>query len=349
MALRYVRDAIRDIPGYVPGEQPTTPGVVKLNTNENAYPPSPRVREAIVAAARDSLQRYPDPLAGEVRRRAAARYGVDVDQVLVGNGSDELLGLVMRACVDRGTRVAYPVPTYSLYDTLVAQQEGLSVRVAYGDDWCLPRGLWEASAAVTCICRPNSPSGTAAALGDVEAYGRRTEGLVVVDEAYADFGEDTALPLVSRLDNVVVLRSFSKSFSLAGLRIGLAIGSPELIDVLARIKDSYNVNRISLAAAAAALDDFEWMERNVARIRVTRERLTKSLRELRFEVLPSQANFVFARRQGTDLGPLYLRLRSRGIFVRHFATPELRDGLRISVGSDEEVDVLLEALADEGG
>ncbi len=347
MTLRYIRQAIRNIPGYVPGEQPATAGVVKLNTNENPYPPSPRVGEAIVAAVRDPLQRYPDPMAAEVRRRAAARYGVDASQVLVGNGSDELLGLVMRACVERGARVAYPVPTYSLYDTLVALQEGTSVRVPYGADWSLPRGLLEANAALTCICRPNSPSGTAVALDAVEGCARDGEGLVVVDEAYADFGEDTALPLVSRLDNVLVLRSFSKSFSLAGLRIGLAIGTPELIEVLVRIKDSYNVNRISLAAAAAALDDFEWMQRNVARIRATRERLTRSLGHLGFAVPPSQANFVFARRPGSDLESVYLRLRAQGIFVRYFATPELRDGLRITVGSDDEVDALLEALAGE--
>jgi histidinol-phosphate aminotransferase len=171
--------------------------------------------------------------------------------------------------------------------------------------------------------------------------------LVVVDEAYADFSEDTALPLVSRLDNLIVLRSFSKSFSLAGLRIGLAIGPAALIAVLARIKDSYNVNRVSLAAAAAAFDDFEWMQGNVARIRATRERLTRSLRDLGFEVPSSQANFVFARRPGGNLEPLYLALRARGILVRYFATPELRDGLRITVGSDEEIDVLLAAVAAE--
>lgn len=349
MTLRYVRQAIRDVPGYVPGEQPATGGIVKLNTNENPYPPSPRVREAIIAAAEEPLQRYPDPMAGEVRRCAAVRYGVRAEQILVGNGSDELLGLVMRACVDRGTRVAYPVPTYSLYDTLVALQEGVSVRVPYGGDWALPRGLLDAEASVTCICRPNSPSGTAPALADVAAYSRRTKGLVVLDEAYADFADDTALSLVASLDNVIVLRSLSKSFSLAGLRIGLAIGRPELIEFLARIKDSYNVNRVSLAAAAAALDDFEWMQKNVARIRIGRERLATSLRQIGFEVPPSQANFVFARRPGNDLEPLYRRLRSRGILVRHFATPALRDGLRISVGCDEELDALLEALADEIG
>jgi histidinol-phosphate aminotransferase len=348
MVLRYVRQAIRDLSGYVPGEQLARAGVVKLNTNENPYPPSPRVQEAIAAAARSTLQRYPDPMAAEVRQRAAARYGVDVTQVLVGNGSDELLGLVMRACVERGTRVAYPVPTYSLYDTLVALQEGTSVHVPYGADWSLPRGLLEVNATLTCICRPNSPSGTAVALGDVEAYARSSKGLVLVDEAYADFGEDTALPLVSRLDNVIVLRSFAKSFSLAGLRIGLAVGTMELIEVLARIKDSYNINRISLAAAAAALDDYEWMQANVERIRITRERLTRSLKTLRFEVAPSHANFVFARRPGTQLEGLYLRLRAQGILVRYFATPELRDGLRITVGSDTEIDALLDALAREG-
>lgn len=345
MALTYVRSAVRELAGYVPGEQPQNGRVIKLNTNENPYPPSPRVQAAIVAAAASALQRYPDPLATDVRRRAAGRYQVAPEQVLVGNGSDELLGLVMRACVGPGTRVAYAVPTYSLYDTLVMLQEGVSIQIAYEQDWTLPVGLQACDAVVTFICHPNSPSGTAVPVAAIEELARATRGLVVVDEAYVDFADETALPLASRLANVLVLRSFSKSFSLAGLRVGLAIGPADLIAQLARIKDSYNVNRLSLAAAAAALEDYGSMEANVGRIRETRARLAAGLLRLGFDVVPSQANFVFARRPGRDLTPLHEALRARGVLVRHFPTAELRDGVRITVGTEEETAVLLDALA----
>jgi histidinol-phosphate aminotransferase len=349
MARRYLRDAVQALPGYVPGEQPRTRRFVKLNTNENPYPPSPRVLAAITAAVGADLRLYPDPQAVEVRDKAAARYDVPAEQTLVGNGSDELLSLIMRACVERGTRVAYPVPTYTLYDTLVAIQEGVAVRVPYGTDWQLPPALADADAAVTLVCHPNSPSGTAVPVRVVEGLARAVAGLVVVDEAYADFADDSALPLVRCLANVVVLRSFSKSFSLAGVRLGLAFGPRALIDALGRIKDSYNVDRLSLCAAAAALDDYGWMEENVRRIRATRARLTEALRGLGFEVPSSAANFVFARRPGRDLAPLYESLRERGILVRHFSTAELRDGLRITVGTEEETTALLEALTSEGG
>jgi histidinol-phosphate aminotransferase len=344
MTKSYVRPVLRDLQGYAPGEQPRDGRVIKLNTNENPYPPSPHVLAAIVAEAGAGLGRYPDPTAIDVRRRAAARYGVRVEQVLVGNGSDELLSLVVRACVDPGTRVAYAVPTYSLYDTLVALQGGVAVRIPYGPDWQFPGALMRAEARLTFVCHPNSPSGTAVSLDAIEAVARQTAGLVVIDEAYVDFADATALELLSRLENAVVLRTFSKSFSLAGMRVGLAIGPPELIAALARVKDSYNVNRVSLVAAAAALDDYAWMERNVRLIRVTRERLTSELRSLGFVVAPSQANFVFARRPGEDLEPLYEDLRRAGILVRHFPSAELRDGLRITVGSDGEVGALMEAL-----
>jgi histidinol-phosphate aminotransferase len=330
MIKRHLRPTIRHLSAYVPGEQPQGEGIIKLNTNENPYPPSPRVLAALTGTLGAGLRRYPDPLATEVRRRAAARYGVGVDQVLVGNGSDELLGLVMRACVGSGSRVAYAVPTYSLYDTLVAIQEGTAVRLPYGPDWTLPAELSRSDAVLTLVCHPNSPSGTPVPIAAIESLARATQGLVVVDEAYVDFAEETALPLIHGLGNLLVLRSLSKSFSLAGLRVGLAIGPRNLIAALARVKDSYNVNRLSLAAAAAALDDYAWMEANVQRIRATRTRLAVALDGIGFDVVPSQANFVFARRPGKDLEPLHEELRARGILVRHFATPELRDGLRIT-------------------
>jgi histidinol-phosphate aminotransferase len=316
--------------------------VIKLNTNENPYPPSPRVLEAIARAADAGLRLYPDPEARALRARAAAVYDVPPECVLVGNGSDECLALLVRALVDPGDRVAFPVPTYSLYDTLVAVQGGVAVRVPWPSDFSLPAALADARARLVFLCNPNSPSGTLVPTAQVDALARATDGVLVVDEAYVDFARESALPLVRRHEHVVVLRTFSKAFSLAGLRVGLAFGNPELLAGLRTVKDSYNVDRLALAAAEAALGDLEHMRANVARVRATRARLTTALARLGFTVLPSEANFVLARRPGQDLAPLTQALAARDILVRHF--PALGDGIRISVGSDEEVDALLGAL-----
>jgi histidinol-phosphate aminotransferase len=242
----------------------------------------------------------------------------------------------------------YPEPTYSLYDTLVTIQEGRSLTIPFPPDFVLPPALVDAPGRVLMICNPNSPSGTFTPVDVIEELLRDRDGLVVVDEAYVDFAPASALPLVSRYDNVLVLRTFSKSFSLAGMRIGLAFGTPALIAELAKVKDSYNVSRIAIAAGVAALDDYAWMERNVARIVATRARLGEGLRALGYEVLPSAANFVLARRRGEDQGPVQVALRDRGVLVRHFATRRLADALRITVGTDEEIERLLAELGGQG-
>lgn len=343
---RFVRPAVAALQAYVPGEQPRGGRVIKLNTNENPYPPSPRVVAALAAALGPDLRLYPDPTSAGVRQCAAGVYGVSPEQVLVGNGSDELLSLLVRAVVAPGTRVAYPTPTYSLYDTLVAIEEGVSQTVPYPRDFSLPSGLAAVDAKLTFLCNPNSPSGVALPLSAVRAFARSVSGVVVVDEAYVDFGGETALPLVHELDNVVVLRTFSKSFSLAGMRIGLAFGPAELIADLLRIKDSYNTDRLSQVAAEAALCDLEWMRANADRVCASREMLATALRARDFEVLDSAANFLLARRPHVDQAPRYRGLKERGILVRHFPTAELYDALRISVGTNEEVAMLLDAWDD---
>ena len=344
MPSSLTRPIVGALTGYVPGEQPQDRRYIKLNTNENPYPPSPRVLAAVRAATTDDLRLYPDPMANALRERAAAVYDVDRETVLVGNGSDDLLNLIVRACVGAQDRVVYPYPTYSLYDTLVTIQEGQAIHIPYPDDFSLPYGLAEAGGRVTFVCHPNSPSGTPVPIDAIEALARQVTGVLVVDEAYVDFADTTALGLVRRYDNVVVLRSFSKSFSLAGMRIGLAFGAENMIAELLKVKDSYNVTRLSIVAATAALDDYGWMQANVARVRQTRGRLTEALRQLGFAVLPSQANFVLARRPGRSAEDVYRALKERGILVRYFATPELRDALRISIGTDAEIDALLTAL-----
>ncbi|HWP64991.1 MAG TPA: histidinol-phosphate transaminase [Candidatus Limnocylindria bacterium] len=336
---------MRATPPYVPGEQPQ-PGrrVIKLNTNENPYPPSPRVLDAMRRGLADELRLYPDPEATALRQRAALTYGVPADAILVGNGSDELLSLLVRAVVDPGQAVAYPVPTYSLYRTLVALQDARAVEVPYPADWSLPPGLAEAAAPLTFVCNPNAPSGTVVPIDEIAALARRVRGVLVVDEAYVDFATDNALRLLPEHPNLVVLRTLSKSFSLAGLRVGLAFGHPELLDGLRTVKDSYNVSRLTQLGAEAALADLPAMQANVRRIVATRAVLAAELEQLGFEVPPSEANFVLARRPGRPMGAVARALAERGILVRHFAVPGLDDALRITVGTDDEVAALLAAL-----
>jgi histidinol-phosphate aminotransferase len=269
------------------------------------------------------------------------------EQVLVGNGSDELLTMLMRAIVGVDDIVVFPEPTYSLYDTLVTIQEGRSLTIPFPLDFTLPPALWAAEGRLMMICNPNAPSGSLTPVATIAELASGFDGVVVVDEAYVDFAPApaTALPLLASHDNVIVLRTFSKSFALAGMRIGLAFGHPDLLAQIAKVKDSYNLNRVAIAAGAAALVEIAWMQQNVARIVATRARLSARLTALGYDVLPSAANFVLALRPGEDQASIQAALRERGIFVRHFATERLRDALRISVGTDQEIDRLLTELA----
>jgi len=342
----FFRPVIDTMEGYVPGEQPRDRRYIKLNTNENPYPPSPRVLEALRAAVGGDLRLYPDPDATELRTKAAEVYGVSADRIIAGNGSDDLLSMLFRACVETSDGdVAYPFPTYSLYDTLAKIQGVTPKRVSYPADFTLPLDALAATGArLTIVCSPNSPSGTLVPLSDVAELARRARGLVVVDEAYVDFATETALSILDECPNVLVLRTFSKSFSLAGMRVGLAFGSADVIRELGKVKDSYNLDRLSLVAARAALEDFAWMQGNVAKVRAARDELVSELSGLGLIVLPSQANFVFARTQRSDGRALYEKLREKGILVRYFATPELSAGVRITVGTPEENRALVEAI-----
>jgi len=339
------RRNIARMEGYAPGEQPQEPGFVKLNTNENPYPPSPRVREAILAEADDRLRLYPDPAANALRRQAALTYGIDLSRIIAGNGSDDLLAMIAKAFIGEKDAMACPSPTYTLYDTLVAIQGGKTVRVPFPADYSLPKGLARKEARVTMVASPNSPSGTAVPTDVLAALADEVRGVLVVDEAYADFADDTALPLARERDNVIVLRTFSKSFSLAGMRIALGFAHPKIIEGLNKVKDSYNLDRLSIAAGAAALSDIAWMERNAARIRRTREALIAALPSVGYLPYPSHSNFLLARRaRGGSPRPAYEALKARKILVRYFDTPRLADCLRISVGTDEEIYALLEAM-----
>ena len=344
---KYFRHNIVAMTGYVSGEQPGDDGVIKLNTNENPYGPSPKVSATLKRALNSSLRLYPEPQSDTLRTAAARLYGVKPGNIIVGNGSDEILSMLLRCFVGPGDRVAYSVPTYSLYDTLVEIQDGSKAAVNYPANFSLPAELAEQNAALTFVCNPNAPSGTLIALPAIEKLARSVSGILAVDEAYVDFAATegaSAIPLIRQLPNLVVLRTFSKSFSLAGMRIGLAFAAEEIIAGMMKVKDSYNVNRLSLLAATAALEDLPWMTRNVQRIQRSRKKLTAGLERLGYQVYPSQANFVLARKDGENMKSIYEELKRRKIFVRYFDFPGLQDCLRITVGTPSEINILVKEM-----
>ena len=341
---QYLRPNIRSMAGYTPGEQPQGDGIVKLNTNENPYPPSPRVAEAIGELLRtDRLRKYPDPLGKAFRQTAGMLFGVDPDGILIGNGSDDILTILTRAFVPEGGLIVSPTPSYILYSTLADLQGAKFEGVPFTKDWQLPTPWPKPNAHLTLVANPNSPIGTVVSNAALEALASELRGPLLVDEAYADFAEANAIGL-TRLANVVVTRTLSKSYSLAGLRFGFAIGPPDLIRELVKVKDSYNCDALSLAGAQAALQDQDYLRETRTKILATRSRLTFALISLGFEVLPSQANFVWAQRADRPVKPIFEELKQRKILVRYMNYQGFGDGLRISVGSDAEIDQLLETL-----
>jgi histidinol-phosphate aminotransferase len=343
----FFRQNVAAMAGYVPGEQPRFADVIKLNANENPYPPSPRVLQAVRTATDQSLRFYPEAASESLRTAAARVYGVGAEHIIAGNGSDELLTILMRCFVGPRDRVAYPMPTYSLYDILVDIQGGVRAPVAYPPDFSIPASLASQGAALTFLCNPNAPSGTLVPPAAILRLAKAVAGILVVDEAYIDFASATdvsAIPLILRRPNVVVLRTFSKSFSLAGLRIGLAFAPKPIIAGMMKVKDSYNLNRISAVAATAALRDLPWMRRNVRRIQRSRARLASALAGMGFDVYDSETNFVLARRPGTDVRAIQQELARKKVLIRYFDVPGLDDCLRITVGTAEETDTVIAYL-----
>ena len=353
--MNLFRPDVQRITGYIPGEQPQEPGWVKLNTNENPYPPSPRVAAAIEEAARGRLNVYPDPLASRFRRAAAELFGLDADWILPANGSDENLTILMRSFVDPGELVCYPYPSYVLYETLADLQGARCQRLRLNADFSWNRAATRPiveRAKLVFVPNPNSPSGNRWSDDDLLAV-VPPRGVLVLDEAYGDFadqphrGELLRGPAGGR---IVITRTFSKSYSLAGIRFGFAIAHPDLIRGMRKVKDSYNCDALAIAAATAAIEDQAWMLQNVERIRATRRRLTDALRDLGFDVIESQANFVWATRPSGGHREIYEGLKARRVLIRYMRFPQAGedesdiDGLRISVGTDEEIDRLLEAL-----
>jgi histidinol-phosphate aminotransferase len=340
-----IRPNIRAMAGYVPGEQPRDGEFIKLNTNENPYPPSPRVFEAIQRTLTgERLRKYPDPLGLEFRRTAGKILNVDPDGILIGNGSDDVLTIITRAFVPEGGLIVSPTPSYLLYRTLAEIQGARYEALPYTKDWQPQLDFYAGRPRDLClIANPNSPSGTMVPEKTLAFIADR-QGPLVIDEAYADFADSNCLELSKNRDRVVVTRSFSKSYSLAGIRFGFAVGAPAVIQHLYKVKDSYNCDVLSLAAATAAIEDQEHMLANRAMIIATRGRMTTELRKLGFEVPDSQANFVWCRRSDRPVKPIYEGLKRRKILVRYMHYEGYGDGLRISVGTDGEVARLLEEL-----
>ena len=344
--MKFGRKILRDVEGYVPGEQPADPKVVKLNTNENPYPPSPKVLEALRALPADAMRRYPDALSEELRCVCAERYGYDgADWVFAGNGMDELLAMVLRTFVDPGDTVLSVYPTYVIYESLAQLHGALYKGVELDEGFQLPETFFGESGRLCFFARPNPPSGACPPRAEVERFCDSFDGLVVIDEAYVDFADDDCMDFPKRHENAIVMRTFSKSFSLAGLRVGVAVARPAIVREFLKTKDSYNLNAFSQAAAVAAMGDYAHMEANVAKVRATRGRLIEGLQALGFTVPESQANFVLAQWDGAPSAKeIFQRLREDGIYVRYFEHRRLENALRITVGTDDEIDRLIDAL-----
>jgi len=343
--MSFFRPEIEAISGYVPGEQPQQGEFIKLNTNENPYAPSPAVTAA-VAETVGRLRKYPDPMADAFRRRAAELLGVEPDWILCGNGSDDILTIVTRALVSQGQLLRLPYPSYVLYKTLADLQGARSEEVHFNADWSLPAAFAAGhdDLRLVFLANPNSPSGTVVPPERVLEIAAQLPCPLLVDEAYADFAQTNCVSLVARCEKIMVSRSLSKSYALAGLRFGYVVAQPQMIEQLTKVKDSYNCDALAIAAATAAIGDQAWLAANRAKLLATRRRLVAEMRKLGFVTVDSQANFTWNTHPRLPAQPLYEQLKRDRILVRYMNYPGWGDGLRISVGTDAEIDACLKKL-----
>jgi histidinol-phosphate aminotransferase len=342
--MGYFRENIEKAKGYEPGFQPKQTDVVKLNTNENPYPPSPKVLEVLARISAEQLRRYPDPIGEQFRQAAAEVNDVSADCIMCCNGGDDLLSIAFRAFCDEDRPVAYPVPTYSLYPVLAKLQNCKAIEVPFDSEFNLPAKLASTGAALTIVCNPNAPNGSSVSVNELASLADELSGILLLDEAYVDFAENNCIEMIKDFDNVIILRSMSKGYSLAGIRLGYAIAQPGLIAGLMKVKDSYNVDTVAVAAATAAIKDQEYFKENIEKVKAERGRLAAELRALKFEVPGSYANFILARSKNCKASEIYDKLVQRNIYVRYFDLPGLKEKLRITVGKEEQNDKLILAL-----
>ena len=348
MMKSYFRPEIDALAGYAPGEQPKLQRLIKLNTNENPYPPSPKAMEAIRQISGESLRRYPDPAADALCNAVAARYGVERNQVIAGNGSDDILTMVFRAFTAPDKPVAVLEPSYSLYPVLAAMQGAPVIRIPLvGDDFALPEDILEQAeeANFLAIVRPNAPTGTLFPKEAMRKICTGFDGMVLIDEAYADFAPDNCMDLVNEFPNLVVSRTFSKSYAFAGMRLGYAVSSPEVIYGLNKLKDSYNVDAVTQAAGLAAFEDTAYLQETRDAICRDRAILTAELQKLGFATVPSEANFLFTAPPDGDGDGFFRYLRENAVIVRYFPGPVTGRYVRITIGTPEQNAELLELAA----
>jgi len=357
-----IRPLVHALHAYVPGEQPKVKGLTKLNTNENPYPPSPRVLRAVRAAVDGRLRLYPNPTAERLREKLARLHRCQSENIVVGNGSDELLALAVRCFAepmqkaksrklkDPKATIQYFTPSYSLYPVLADIHGAVKNTVPLNPDFDLPRvnelkhgKIWDFKAALTFVTTPNAPSGRGYSTKELKALCKAQGGVVVLDEAYVDFADENGMKLALKYPHVLVARTFSKAYSLCFQRVGYFIGHPKLIAALHKIRDSYNVNGLGQIAAEATLDDLAHYRANFRKIVATRASLSRELTKLGFRVLPSQTNFVLAKPPLFPAQEWLQKLRNRKILVRWFSEPEVRDYLRITIGTPSEAEALTRA------
>ncbi len=347
MKKSYFRPEIDTMAGYVPGEQPVMENLIKLNTNENPYPPSPKVEEALRSFPAGMLRRYPDPMANHLRDAVAGRFGVARDNVIIGNGSDDLLTMIFRAFTAPDKPMAMLYPSYSLYAELAAMQGASVVRLALQKkSFALPENLLEQAKAcnLLMLTRPNAPTGTLFPRAAVEEICAKFDGVVVIDEAYADFAPDNCMEFAKKFSNVIVMRTFSKSFSLAGIRLGYAVADADLIAGLMKLKDSYNVDRLAQLVGEAAFADVETLQTHCRMVCAGRAFLTENLQKMNFYVAESAANFLFAAPPDGDGKRCFEELRRRAVIVRYFPGEMTGNFVRITVGNDAENQKLIQFL-----
>ncbi len=343
-------DVVASLTPYVPGEQPKLPDLVKLNTNENPYPPSPRALQALRGEIGDGLRLYPDPNSDRLKAAIADYHGIDAKQVFVGNGSDEVLAHAFLGLLKHDAPLLFPDISYSFYPVYCGLYgvDFRTVPLNAGFEIVIDDYLNAPACGAVIFPNPNAPTGRLLPLADIERLlAGRPDTVVVVDEAYIDFGGDSAIALVDRHPNLLVVQTLSKSRSLAGLRVGFAVGQADLIEALERVKNSFNsypIDRLALAGATAAMEDREHFEATRQAVIRSREQLVQDMEALGFEVLPSAANFIFARHPHQDAGELAAALRARSIIVRHFRQPRIEQYLRITIGTDAQCAALMAAL-----
>ena len=345
---RFWSGIVHDLQPYVPGEQPKVANLVKLNTNENPYGPSPKAIEAIRLATSDTLRLYPDPNAQLLKQSIADYYQLDASQVFVGNGSDEVLAHIFNALFQHDEPLLFPDITYSFYPVYCQLYQIDYQKIALTDDFSINVEDYQQPNSGIIFPNPNAPTGKLLALAEVEQLLKfNKDSVVVIDEAYVDFGGESAVTLINQYPNLLVTQTLSKSRSLAGIRLGYALGHADLIEGLIRVKDSFNsypIDSLAISAGVASFEDQGYFEQTCNKVITSREHVTKELLELGFEVIPSSANFVFASHSKHDAAELAGELRKEGVIVRHFSQERIRQYLRITIGTPEENQQLLAVL-----